>query len=957
MTRKLTQLIAGISVCLPASAFALGLGQIEVRSALNQPLDAEIPLVSVNAEELPGLRASLASSQLFGQYGIERLPLLLSLDFSVETDATGRHFIQVSSKQPIREPLINFLVQVDGPDGQLLREYAVLLDLPTVTMQPTASSGQGTAIASADPGYDGPVLNTNVAHRGSVNYGPVAYGDTLWDIAEQVRPDPSIDREQMMQALLEANPEAFFRPDINSLSAGATLRIPSAQELDPVRFSESASRQLAQQQAASVAADSGVSPGLADDDLPRVRLVPPDVEQASSSLGETAGTGATTSGIAPPFRIELEDDRPELRMAGIDELRERLGGALRQSENTSVQNTVSGQGQASQGDLTTQQAITQAETSTGMTTPSLDTTVQEAVPQVGRPQQSEFMSQEEGAVEDEEIGQVTSSEAAAIDRGTLSDFENTTLAGVETTDTDNLPSQSVSATTSLNTNLDATDEAQSDEGDSGMFAFLKDPISLAMIGSLLLFLIALPLFLVARRQTKDEKSAPAFEAITPEGVSVADPVLAAEPVSVAALSERAERTRTEPLAKTTLTGSEADPLEQADLLIAVGNYKEAEQLIRKALLKSPHDTMLASKLLDIHFAAGNGDAFAKDAQLLRDRLGDESDPVWMQVATRGRELCPGNKLFADSGEFIASESSLESQSSEPVSGKDPVVSKPDVDSGLPFDLNTGPVIFNKTSSASPEDSSSSESPREEQECTETRSDLEWVLPGMEPESAKDASSSKSPQEEQERTETRSDLEWELPDMEPPTVATTGLPDEDPQQGDMESQLKGLDFEFEEVKSTQEPVTNDPLSLNLPQKKDESTTSAPEKTQDLAAELKSKSDTLNFFLDSLDEKLASPGPDVTESDKTRDLAAEETMSQDDKLAFSLDNPDEKTTFIETDQEETSAASEDYVQTKLDLAVAYMDMGDSVGARSLLQEVIREGTDNQKQHAEACVAKLG
>jgi pilus assembly protein FimV len=953
MTRKLTKLLTGFSVCLPASAFALGLGQIEVRSALNQPLDAEIPLVSVNAEELPGLRARLASSQVFGQYGIERLPLLLTLDFSVQTDAAGRHVIQVSSNQPIREPLINFLVQVDGPDGQLLREYAVLLDLPTVTMRQPAASGnssQSTISTQANPIYGDPVLNTDVAHRGSVSYGPVAYGNTLWDIAGQVRPDPSIDRERMMQALLEANPEAFFRPDINSLSAGATLRIPSAQELDPARFSESASRQLAQQQAASAVAEQAVSPGLPDDDLPRVRLVPADAEQASSAL-ETTGTGATGSGIAPPFRIILEDDRPQLRMAGVNELRERLGGAPQGSENTTGQSTAAAQEQTASGNLTTQQAMTQAETSTGITMPSLDTTAQEALPQVGRPQQ--FTAQQEGAAADE-TGPQGASSNTAIDSAT----ENTTAAGVETPDTDIAPSQSVAATTPPNTNMDGADGAlsESDDSDSGMFAFLKDPISLAMIGSLLLFLMALPLFLLARRQVKDDKSAPAFEAITPEGVALEEAALAAEPVSLAALSKPAERTRTEPLAKTTLTGSDTNPLEQADLLIAVGNYKEAEQLVRRALLRSPHDTPLASKLLDIHFASGNAAAFAKDAQLLRDRLGDESDPVWIQVATRGRELCPGNKLFADSGEFVFSESSTKPQSSELATdkGNDDVVTRSDVKSGLPFDQKTGPVIFDKNPEEFSDKVFSSESPQA-LERTQTRSDLEWELPDMEPTPSEKVSSSEFSQEP-ERTETRSDLEWELPDMEPPTVATTGLPDEEPQQGDMESQLKGLDFEFEDVQSTQEPVTSDSLSLNIFQEKNQSTTAAPGHTQDLAAELKSQSDTLNSFLDNLDEKLASPGPVGKKLEQTRDLKAE-AKSQDEGSTFALDNLDEPTTFIDDSEQEEPSASEDYVQTKLDLAVAYMDMGDSVGARSLLQEVMREGTDHQKQRAEACVAKLG
>lgn len=940
MTRKLTQLIAGIGVCIPASAFALGLGQIEVRSALNQPLDAEIPLLSVNAEELPGLRARLASSQLFGQYGIERLPLLLTLDFSVKTDAAGRHVIQVSSKQPIREPLINFLVQVDGADGQLLREYAVLLDLPTVTLQQPATNNnplQSVSVQTDPASYASPVLNTEAAHRGTVSYGPVAYGDTLWDIAGRIRPDPSINRARMMQALLEANPEAFYRPDINSLSAGATLRVPSAQELDPARFSESTSRQLAQQQAVSSIAEEVNSPSLPTDDSPRVRLVPADAEQALSSTGETTDTKTPVSGLAPPFRIKLENDRPQLRMAGVSELRERLAelplaGTPEQSDNTTVQRnantTTEANGQTSSADLTTSgQSTAQTKTSTPITVPSLDTTAQEALPQTSRTQPPPRVLPKNSFANDAAESQTQPSETTfASESG--SEIENTAAADVETVDTAVVPS--LGTTTSSSTNLDAANETplELDESGSGMLStLLKNPISLTMMGALLLLLLALPVFLLARRQGKDDKSALAFEAITPEGVAIADAGFVAESESESAdvVSEPVARTRTEPLAKTKLAASDANPLEQADLLIAVGNYKEAEQIVRRALLRSPYDTTLASKLLDVHFAAGNGDAFAKDAQLLRDRLGDESDPVWMEVVARGRELCPGNSLFTDdSGRYVSSEESItQPPPAEDVKDnhKEDSVTAPHINSGLPFDLKSSPVIFDKKPVASSEETSVSNS-SQEPELTETRSDLEWVMP----------------------------------DMEPPTVATMGLPDEDSQQGDMELELKGLDFEFEDVNSAQETATSDPVSLKIHHEKNESTPLAPQQTQDLAAELKSQSDTLNFFLDSLDEKLASSdASDETKLGEPRDLEAE-AKSQDKGSMLTDGDQDEKTTFIDFDQEEPSA-SEDYVQTKLDLAFAYMDMGDSVGARSLLQEVIREGTDIQKQRAEECVVKLG
>jgi pilus assembly protein FimV len=133
---------------LADSAWALGLGDIQVYSALNQPLRAEISLFAVKPGEVPLINAQLASDEAFARAGIERLPVLGDLRFRVvEGDSPDQAILQVSTLQSVREPFVSMLLEVSWPDGRLVREYTLLLDPPViasgqVTRQPQSSFSQ-----------------------------------------------------------------------------------------------------------------------------------------------------------------------------------------------------------------------------------------------------------------------------------------------------------------------------------------------------------------------------------------------------------------------------------------------------------------------------------------------------------------------------------------------------------------------------------------------------------------------------------------------------------------------------------------------------------------------------------------------------------------------------------------------------------------------------------------------
>ena len=122
----------------PAGAWALGLGDIELQSALNQPFRAEIAL-SATTDEMQGLRVTLAAPDTFDRYGLDRPGFLNGFEFRVVADRSGRNVVQITSRESIAEPFVTLLLEATWPRGRTLREYTVLLDPPVLLPGPATS--------------------------------------------------------------------------------------------------------------------------------------------------------------------------------------------------------------------------------------------------------------------------------------------------------------------------------------------------------------------------------------------------------------------------------------------------------------------------------------------------------------------------------------------------------------------------------------------------------------------------------------------------------------------------------------------------------------------------------------------------------------------------------------------------------------------------------------------------
>lgn len=232
------------AIALQASlAHGLGLGDITLRSALDQPLAAEIRLRGVGDLNPTQIVVGLGSAADFERAGVERVYFLSDIQFEVALDGQGDGVVRLSTDQPIREPYLDFVVEVRWPTGRVLREYTVLLDLPTYTAARTepvrapraqAWSGAGGSAAATAADDGGLAI-------GSGEY-TVGAGQTLWSIANRAKP-AGVSTQRMMAAIHAANPGAFIGGDMNRVRAGAVLRMPEGSDL--VALSQTAARSAA----------------------------------------------------------------------------------------------------------------------------------------------------------------------------------------------------------------------------------------------------------------------------------------------------------------------------------------------------------------------------------------------------------------------------------------------------------------------------------------------------------------------------------------------------------------------------------------------------------------------------------------------------------------------------------------------------------------------------------------
>lgn len=631
MTRLLQRLLLSIVLLSPATVFALGLGDIDLHSGLNEPLSADIELVSAAPDELSSLRANLASRETFARYGLERPASFNDLEFRVGRSADGRNVLQVRSREAVTEPFLSFLVEVNWSRGRLLREYTLLLDPPVympgeekaqsapVTAPqagPTESARSGTVQRPVEPEPRAPEPTSvsrpsePVAIDGS-SY-TVRSNDTLWNIASNLRPGASSELNRTMLALYRANPEAFGG-NINQLKAGAILRIPAGSEFESIGTGEANAevrRQYAEWRASRGVAADGAAPADA-----RLRLVTP----------EQGGEGATPSTTTGPESQALRDRVSQLE-SQLEESRRAI--ELRDQELAQLQQQLG------------QQPPTTAPAPEATTEPAPAPTEPEAtaVPPTDGTQPP--------AVEPEPTAEPEAAQPEPAPTAQPAPAEEPAKPSLIDWLLENWYYPLAALLILGGIIFGLTRRRQ--EPDFGSFGKLAEaarvPTREPKIGR---ESVTTPIratnkavddtFLV---EESGERQQPKFAPVAVEPIRVEKPPK----------PEPSRRKSDETLSsETAINLDQGDPLAEADFHMAYGLYDQAADLVRIAIEREPQRRDLRLKLLEIFFVWGNKDAFLQAARQLAETRGEAPAGEWEKISIMGRQISPDDPMFAAGG--------------------------------------------------------------------------------------------------------------------------------------------------------------------------------------------------------------------------------------------------------------------------------------------------------------------
>ncbi len=320
MIRKLAMAMVVSGALGSSYANALGLGEIKLNSALNQPLDAEVKLLNVGDLSKNEILPNLASHNDFSRAGVERVFFLTGIKFDVELDGKGGAILHLTTDRIVREPFLNFLIELHWPSGRLLREYTALLDPPLFSEAAQASIQQATTsapttttvnIEPAQPkSYNPPSSSAQSAQApvsndkkdGTVR---VKKNDTLWGIAKENRPDRSVTVRQTMVAIQQHNPQAFINNNINLLKSGQVLRIPETEEIRRISSGDAYAETVRQtrewegKKTIDATQTYGAAPAASDagtDEGGLLKLVATDSASEADSSAESASGGFAGEG-------------------------------------------------------------------------------------------------------------------------------------------------------------------------------------------------------------------------------------------------------------------------------------------------------------------------------------------------------------------------------------------------------------------------------------------------------------------------------------------------------------------------------------------------------------------------------------------------------------------------------------------------------------------------------------
>ncbi|MGS0546774.1 FimV family protein [Pseudomonas sp. Y5-11] len=870
--RKLVLAIAAASALSSGMAHALGLGELTLKSTLNQPLVAEIELLDVKDLTAAEVVPSLASPEDFAKAGVDRQAFLNDLTFTPVLNASGKSVLRVTSSKPLSEPMVKFLVQVMWPNGRLLRDYTVLLD-------PSKFSPQ-TADAAAQPAPSQTITapTTGATHPNQYTTTP---RDTLWEIAAKARTGGSV--QQTMLAIQALNPDAFIDGNINRLKTGQVLRLPDSVESTALPQSKAIAEVAAQNEAWRQGRRYVAKPGTGQQQLDatkRGRSNAGTGQNAKDNLSLVSAESAKARGKGPAGDAKALSNKLAVTQESLDttrrdneELKSRMADL--QSQLDKLQRLI---------ELKNNQLAKMQADGTGAA-PAANA----AVPAI-------------------------TAELAATPPATPAEAAPTPESAIA-------PPVDTPAETPVVAPKPVVDE------DKTFNELLTNPILLGLIGGGAVVLLLLLLLLARRRKAQQEAEKhlrmaralaeeqefsaeqdlpeSSFEGLetpaasvklntpAPAPAPVVAPVVMAEPIAAPLVAPAAERSD--------------DVLDKAQSHINAGRLNQAAALLEEGVSLEPQRSDLRLKLMEVYGQQGDRDAFVgQERQLVAN--GDNFAKV-----EELKKRFPAMAVVAVAGlAAAAAAAELDAQYVKELLLDEPEAPAPapaadDLDSA--FDLS-----LDDLDNITPVEPAPVVAPEAPVELDEFPADddlsFESVL--------------QQQTEIKENLDDLSDFDLDLDlGAEPAPAPVADLADDD--------FLLDLDEGVKDLSPAEPVVANEVPQddLELPADFDLSLADEmdtnPAEPDAFAAEL----DDVNAELDRLSQSIAEPT--FTEAD----AAMGDDLGEDD---FDF------------------LAGTDEAATKLDLAQAYIDMGDNDGARDILNEVLTEGDEKQRGEAKEMLSHL-
>ena len=647
-----------------SQAQALSLGRISVLSPLGSPLLAEVEILDINADEAASLKAKAASPEAFKAAGLEYNPALTALTITLQKRPDDRSYLRIRSDRAINDPFVDLMLEASWVSGRIVRDYTLLFDPPN--SQPNQVSIPSTPQLSSVPAQiraPAPSPSNNEVRPSTSSSArppalprtatkkptPLAEKPTVSDQSVTVKPGdtagriaaslitPSISLDQMLVAMLRANPDAFVAGNINRIRAGAVLNIPGTEEVQATPASEAKQIIHAQSQ------DFNEFRSKLATNAPVTTLAAAD-RQASGTVQSKVDDKKASASVPDKLTLAQSSVNSKSREAAIAKEREAKEVA-KKAEDASK----------NIADLT--KLATATATAPAVIAPTPQATV------VAAPTTKAPLTPNPALT----AGAVVAAPAMAPGPEPVSSVP---IAAVnaptpEASAPQPLASEPVKKVAAF-TPVPAPESSFIDE-------LLDDPLVPAAAGGLLALLAGLGFY----RHKKHKASAPIDSEFSESRIPP-------DSFFGASGGQRVD-TQDSALADSSMlytpsqleSADDVDPVAEADVYLAYGRDIQAEEILKEALRMRPDRLAIHQKLLEIYAKRRDLKSFENISKQALKVSGGESQE-WDRVSELGRSIDPSNELYQS---IVQMTSAPEAHMPTPA---------PDLDLDLDFSLDNAP---------------------------------------------------------------------------------------------------------------------------------------------------------------------------------------------------------------------------------------------------------------------------